>query len=149
MTEPARVRVPDYRASADPKLQPFRDPITGEVVTLTPSHCNAIRQALEVYKQVAQPPVFDVGAAIGILSFLNAKSCLMARLLYDGRPPLVDAPPLVMAAPDYSLEVPREDEPHEFGAVCPEPGCEVYLTGGTRQVLRNLVTDHTRRVHSW
>lgn len=106
MTEPATA-AKDYRVSEDPNWQPWTRN-DGTVVTLTPEHCDAIAQALAVYRRVCEkegkPPTFDVDAAIGILSFLRVKSCLMGRLLYDGKPPLVDAPPLVMAAPDYSLE---------------------------------------------
>lgn len=100
----------DYRASDDPNWQPWTTN-DGQVVTLLPEHCDAIYQALVVYKRVCEKersqPTFDVDAAIGIVSILRSKSCLMGRLLYDGKAPLVDAPPLVMAAPDYSLEVPR------------------------------------------
>lgn len=103
----------DYRASEDPEWQPYRDPKTGEVVTLTPQQCTAIFRALDIWLKVAPEGPQNqfireaVEQARPALMRINAKSCLMARLLYDGKPPLVDAPPTYGAAPNYSLEVPR------------------------------------------
>jgi hypothetical protein len=104
----------DYRVSDDPAWQPFTDSTTGEVVTLTPSHCNAIFRALDVWLKVApEGPQNEFLRAAVLeaqhgLRIINMKSCLMARLLYDGKAPLVDAPPTVAAAPDYRVEVPRD-----------------------------------------
>lgn len=103
---------PDYRVSDNPAWQPYRDPDTGEVVTLSTAQCAAVRHAIAVVAAVVraeeikgrkQSPAFhaDVVLAAGATS---GKSCLLGRLLYDGKPPLVDAPPVVFAAPDYSVE---------------------------------------------
>lgn len=105
----------DYSVSDDPAWQPYRDPDTGEVVTLTPAQCAAVQHALQVYERVINielakgtnpNPAFSVEAAYRV--YTVTKSCLMGRLLYDGKAPLVDAPPVVMAAPDYSVEVSRD-----------------------------------------
>lgn len=120
----------DFRASDNPDWQPWRD-AEGNVVTFTQDHCNALMRALYIYQSVVGRhggQAFDVDEAITIMHFIRAKSCLMGRLLYEGKPPLVDAPPTVMAAPDYSLEVPREsvEEPMPFPC-CDHCGCG---TGG-------------------
>jgi hypothetical protein len=105
-------REPDYRASDDPALQPYRDK-DGNVVTLTPDQCGAIFRAMDIWLAVADPEARNdflrraVTRARQELSAINTKSCLMARILYDGKAPLVDPPPTVHAAPDYSVEVPR------------------------------------------
>lgn len=97
--------MPDFRVSDNPDWQPYSE--NGEVVTLEPKHCRAIHHALRVYARVQEKegsPCFDYQALSGLLAFMSAKSCLMGRLLYDGKAPLVDAPPTSWAAPDYSLE---------------------------------------------
>ena len=103
----------DYRASDDPGLQPYRDK-DGKVVTLNPDQCSAILHALGIWLKVApdipsnaflRQAVLEARRGNGIITM---KSCLMARLLHDGRPPLVDAPPVVYSAPNYRVEVPRE-----------------------------------------
>lgn len=99
----------DYTASTDPALQPFCDK-DGNVVTLTPDQCGAIFKALDIWLRVAEPDSKNdflrtaVNEARRGLGVVNMKSCLMARILYDGKAPLVDPPPVVHAAPDYSVE---------------------------------------------
>lgn len=104
----------DYRPTEDPYLQPYRDPETGQVVTLTPAQCAAVQHAFSVYNRVVQieldkhsnpNPAFDVAHAYFLATV--SKSRLMGRLLYDGLPPLVDAPPIVDGGPDYSVAVAR------------------------------------------
>lgn len=106
---------PDYRISDNPAWQPYRDPTTGEIVTLTPAQCAAVRHAFSVYSAVIQTeiakgsnpnPAFDPAGVYGLSTV--TKSCLMGRLLHDGKAPLVDAPPVAHAAPDYSVEVPAD-----------------------------------------
>lgn len=79
----------------------------GNAVTITPNQCAAIRHALTVYGEVCEAGgqgVFDSQTVLGILHFMNAKSALMGRMLYDGRPPLDLPPPTtVMAAPAWHL----------------------------------------------
>lgn len=106
---------PDYRASDRPDWQPYRDPRTGEVVTVTPEQCAAVIHALNVYLRVEpnNPENVYVREAVQALTQnyfwrIHHKSCLLGRLLCEGKPPLVDAPPVRHAAPDYSVEVPRD-----------------------------------------
>lgn len=103
----------DYRVSDDPNWQPYRDPQTGDVVILTEVQCQAIWKALSVYWQVVHAevdkhsnpnPAFDIDVIAQIRT--ASKSCLLGRLLYEGKAPLVDAPPTSGAAPDYSVERP-------------------------------------------
>lgn len=79
----------------------------GKPVTITPEQCAAIRHALAVYGEVVEAGgqgVFDSQTVLGILHFMNAKSALMGRMLYDGRPPLDLPPPTThMAAPAWHL----------------------------------------------
>lgn len=107
-------KLPDYRPSERPDWQPYKDK-DGNVVTITPDQCAAIFHAARVYESVIKyeqklaldgerdrlcNPAFNVRGAIEA-SQLITKSCLMGRLLYDGLPPLADAPPVLHAAPQY------------------------------------------------
>lgn len=80
----------------------------GKPVTITPKQCAAIQHAARTWLQVAEAE--DYRAAPQIRALVEAfnlavvqKSCLMGRMLYDGKPPLPEAPPVVNAAPAYHL----------------------------------------------
>lgn len=83
----------------------------GNPITITPDQCAAILHALHVYGEVVNAGghgVFDSKAALAILRFMNAKSALMGRMLYDGRPPLNEPPPTTyMGAPAWHLYDPN------------------------------------------
>lgn len=91
----------------------------GAPVTLTVEHCRAIRQAASVWLNVVRTqhkladegkgprPAGTLKAVEEVVQALHspalAKSCLMGRMLYEGKPPLPEPPPLVFSAPAYHL----------------------------------------------
>jgi hypothetical protein len=85
----------------------YRD-ADGNPVTITPEQCAAVQHAVRVWAEVADAE--DYYHAPGIRALIEAfnrttmqKSCLMGRMLYDGKPPYDEAPPTYGAAPAYHL----------------------------------------------
>lgn len=74
--------------------------------TITPEQCHAIRVAFEDWIKVCQDegydPHVDVQAVRQAFAMIS-KSCLMGRMLYQGRDPLEEKPPVKYAAPQYHL----------------------------------------------
>lgn len=103
---PLPKRRPDPPSIPANRWDVYRDR-DGKPVTVTPAQCAAIRHALQVYTEVCDAGgqgVFDSRTVLGILHFMNAKSALMGRMLYEGRPPLDLPPPTThMAAPAWHL----------------------------------------------
>lgn len=84
-----------------PEWDVYRDK-DGKPVTLTWEQVKAVWHAWHIWMQVVykEHPEWP--------DYCNnpinmEKSCLLGRMLIDGRPPLPEAPPLVMAAPAYHL----------------------------------------------
>ncbi len=80
----------------------------GNPVTITPEQCAAIQHAARVWLSVARAEGYRAASAIeaavrAVDLAAVQKSCLMGRMLYDGKPPLDKAPPVVNAAPAYHL----------------------------------------------
>lgn len=83
----------------------------GNPVTITPEQCAAISHALNVWESVAKAENYEGLPGITRLrqAFYGAvvsKSCLMGRMLYEGRAPLNEKPPVLAAAPAYFLTDP-------------------------------------------
>lgn len=103
----------DYRPSDNPFWQPMEDE-NGDPITFTDEQCRAIYHAMQVVVDVMRVERekgrrFHVAVPAEVLekAQLMQKSRLFGRLLKDGKPPLVDAPPSLWGGPDYSVEVPR------------------------------------------
>lgn len=99
----------------------------GNPVTITPQQCEAIRHALRVWADVVRHENYYLADHIAELSQHAwdanlMKSCLMGRMLYQGRPPLDEKPPVVHAAPAYHLVDPD---------LCPQCGGERSKPGGS------------------
>lgn len=104
----------DYRPH--PEFDVYRNDL-GQPVTITPQHCvgdakwrhqqfAAFLHAWTVRAELVRRHKTPAEARLmnDLSNVANySKSCLMGRMLYDGLPPLTDPPPLVMAAPDYSV----------------------------------------------
>lgn len=128
------------------KWDVYRD-AEGNAVTITEEQCVAIRHAVRTWAAVVAQE--KQGAEYGITpelaqeisnsfnSVYISKSCLMGRMLYQGRPPLDEAPPVEYAAPAYHLTDPE---------LCPECGGP---RKGPRGVIQQSVTAWTdnRNVH--
>lgn len=104
--------MPDYRVSDNPSWQPHRNR-AGEVVTITEDQCFAIYKALGIWLEVAPNTPGNAYIRQGVEEARSGfwkiyKSCLLGRLLYEGKAPLIDAPPTVYSAPDYSVEATDE-----------------------------------------
>ncbi len=100
---------PDERVIADvtSRWDIYRDR-QGNPVTITPEQCAAIQHAARVWLEVARAEGYVAAPAIeaavrAVNLAVVQKSCLMGRMLYDGKPPLDTAPPVVNAAPAYHL----------------------------------------------
>jgi 2-hydroxychromene-2-carboxylate isomerase len=85
----------------------YRD-AEGNPVTITEEQCAAIQHAVRVWAEVAEAEGYY--HAPGIRALVEAfnrtvmqKSCLMGRMLYHGKRPYDEAPPVQYAAPAYWL----------------------------------------------
>lgn len=87
------------------KWDVYRDK-DGNPITITPEQCAMLQHTLRVWLDVARMESYSSVPAIEALmqAFYGAiisKSCLMGRMLYDGKAPFDDAPPTYFAAPIY------------------------------------------------
>jgi len=89
----------------------YRD-VDGNPVVITSQQCAAIRHALSVYTSVVlnevekhtnPNPAFYVTDEVLSTVALSSKSRLLGRMLYEGLPPMENAPPVLMAEPRYDL----------------------------------------------
>lgn len=80
-------------------LPPYCDE-SGKPVTLTADQIHAVWRAVQIWQRV----YFDAkGEHLEFTQANLQKSCLLGRLLRDGKPPLPNPPPLAYSAPWYSL----------------------------------------------
>lgn len=108
------------------KYSVYRDK-DGNPVTITEEQCAAIRHAARTWAKVTRDSGYSAAGWIEELSdMLNganvSKSCLLNRMLYQGKDPLDDPPPTVMSAPAYYLTDPD---------LCKYCGREKSEPGGT------------------
>jgi hypothetical protein len=80
----------------------------GEAVTVTDEQCAAIRRAARVWLEVCEAEGYrEVDAVRAVVDALIGptllKSCLMGRMLYEGKPPTEERPPTMGSAPAYYL----------------------------------------------
>lgn len=103
-----------------PRWDVYRD-LNGRPVTLEPEQLDAIWHALSVVDAVRTYegyPLLSEGAGFKI----NAvKSRLLGRMLVDGRPPLIPAPPHWIGGAGYHLMEGAEIGHYYFGST-PIPG---------------------------
>lgn len=139
-------------AEYHPTLDVYRDE-DGNAVTITPEQCFALMQgdpslltgdqakavlrALYVWATIrtkhsptSSPPMLAYAALV--------KSCLLGRLLYDGRPPMAEPPPVHYAAPSYHLVDP---------ALCPT--CSLVRTGNPGGVRWSVEDGWTYCPEDW
>jgi hypothetical protein len=108
----------------------------GNPITVTEEQCAAIRHAGQVWLDVVQTEhergikvATPVEAVSKVVEALNSatfmKSCLMGRMLYQGRDPLPEAPPVIHSAPAYYLTDP--DLCHVCGGEIRMPGKKLTI----------------------
>lgn len=112
-----------------------RNHVDSHPVTITPEQCEAIKHAAKVWVKIAEKENYsaleDVKRVSDALNSVTLyKSCLMGRMLYAGRSPLPEKPPLVNSAPAYWLIDPE---------LCPNCGGE--RDGAAREIGRSLEPD--------
>jgi len=79
---------------------PYKDK-DGKAVTITWDHIYAIWHAFRIWQEVYKK---EKGEYPDMKNAANwQKSCLLRRLLVDGKPPLPEPPPVYMGAPAYHL----------------------------------------------
>lgn len=89
------------------KWDVYRD-TDGNPVTLTYEQCAAVLHAFGIVEDVRRVeghrPLFADRSGEGVSWHAEiAKSCLLGRMLHDGKPPLAEKPPTIHAAPAYHL----------------------------------------------
>jgi hypothetical protein len=84
-----------------PEWDVYRD-ASGMPVTITPEQCRAIWHAISVVEEVRYAEGCEPLTAGGQANANLAKSRLLGRMLFDGRPPTRTRPPLAWGGPDWS-----------------------------------------------
>jgi hypothetical protein len=115
----------------------YRD-VMGRPVTITEDQARAIWRAVHVWMDVYR---HEKGKYPEFGEPNLAKSCLLGRMLFEGRPPLPEAPPLVMSAPAYWLVDPE---------LCPKCRRERTEPGGWLSVsVHDKVRELTQCMEDW
>lgn len=96
---------------------PLKD-TNGDSVTITWDQVRAINHALMVWREVYRKEKGDYPDLNNVANLW--KSCLLGRMLVEGKPPLENAPPVVCAAPAYHLV--DKDYCFNCGGLKTEPG---------------------------
>ena len=93
--------VPKFKVDPSlPEMQPFRN-LQGEVVTITLDQVYAIWKAFDIWRRVYEA---ELGHAPDLNNPANwMKSCLLWRLLGEGKPPTAARPPLDHSVPQWHL----------------------------------------------
>jgi hypothetical protein len=152
-----------YYLLNDPnRLDVYRRPFSGFVgeetaVTITEEQCSAIKHAARVWVKIAEKENYSALADVKKVSdALNSvtlfKSCLMGRMLYQGKAPLKDKPPVVNGAPAYwlvdPLLCPNCMEPrtgpagHISASIKPDPQLEQMAVNAGRKLGKTFTVTY-------
>ncbi len=117
----APLRAGGWAVTIDPSRPEYQvavDPDTGEPITLTWEQIGAVQRAFAIWSHVV---LAETGKSPDMSNAANwMKSCLLGRILTEGKGPLADPPPTSMAAPWYSLfEYDRADISAQWGLYGP------------------------------